>query len=189
MPVFLVYGFKFDGYLFNVIFQTPNHTCMKSLLLIRHAKSSWDSPTLKDFDRPLNERGQKDAPMMAGRLVQTKHHMDAFVSSNAKRAMATATYFHAAYKSSPLQLIQEPLLYQAQPKDFYTVISALNNDWKSVALFSHNPGITGMVNSFNVATVVDMPTCAVFGVTADIKDWKDFEAAEKRFLLFDYPKI
>ncbi|MES2775519.1 MAG: histidine phosphatase family protein [Bacteroidota bacterium] len=162
---------------------------MKSLLLIRHAKSSWDSPTSKDFDRPLNDRGLKDAPMMAERLLQNKTHIDAFVTSTARRAISTAEYFHKAYKAPPSHLVPKPELYQAGPRVFYDVIGLLSDEWKSVAIFSHNPGITEMVNSMQVAKVIDMPTCAVFGVTADIKHWKDFETAEKHFLLFDYPKI
>ena len=161
---------------------------MKLLLLIRHAKSSWDSPTMKDFDRPLNDRGHKDAPMMAERLLQKKISIDAFVTSTAIRALTTAEYFQKTYKAPHAHLIHVAELYHAQPINFAKVISSLQDDWKSVAIFSHNPGITEMVNSFGVASVADMPTCAVFGVTADVKHWKDFEAAEKRFLLFEYPK-
>lgn len=161
---------------------------MKSILFIRHAKSSWDSPTSQDFDRPLNEKGHKDAPLMAQRLLAQKITIDAFVSSTAKRAFTTAEYFYKEFKAAPEQLIPTPELYQAQPFVFYKVIQSLNDDWKTVAIFSHNPGITEIVNSMAVATVDDMPTCAVFGVTANIKHWKDFAGAEKRFLLFDYPK-
>ncbi|MEO7310622.1 MAG: histidine phosphatase family protein, partial [Chitinophagaceae bacterium] len=163
--------------------------CMKSLLLIRHAKSSWDSPTLKDFDRSLNERGHKDAALMAGRLLESMPHLDAFISSSAVRAATTAEYFQKAYKAFGSGLILKPELYHAQPATYHEVIQTLNDDWKSVAIFSHNPGITEIVNSFNVAKVVDMPTCAIFGVTAEVKLWKDFVAAEKHFLMFDYPKI
>ncbi len=162
---------------------------MKSLLLVRHAKSSWDSPTMKDFDRPLNDRGQKDAPLMAERLLQKEINIDAFVTSTAIRALTTAQCFHKVYKAAHTSLIPIAELYHAQPTNFIKVINNLQENWKSVAIFSHNPGITEMVNNFGVATVADMPTCAVFGVTANVKHWKDFNTAEKRFLLFDYPKI
>jgi len=162
---------------------------MKSLLLIRHAKSSWDSPGFKDFDRPLNERGHRDAPMMAERLLQKKIGIDRFITSTANRALTTAEYFHKAYKAALSHLIALPELYQAGPSTFDAVIASLNDDWNSVALFSHNPGITETVNSFGVASVPDMPTCAIFGINANIKHWKDFATAEKLFLLFNYPKI
>lgn len=162
---------------------------MKSILFVRHAKSSWESPTQKDFDRPLNERGNKDAPVMASRLMEKKIQIDAFVSSTAIRAITTANYFHQAYKAKKDQLILMPSLYHASVPDFYNVIKQLNNKCETVALFSHNPGITEMVNSLGVAHVDSMPTCAVFGVHADIKNWEDFETADKQFWLFDYPKL
>ncbi len=65
----------------------------KILLLVRHAKSSWDDPSLNDFERPLNERGKKDAPEMAKKLNSKKIKIDAFVSSPAKRARQTCKYF------------------------------------------------------------------------------------------------
>ena len=161
---------------------------MKTLILVRHAKSSWDSPTMKDFDRPLNERGQKEAQLMAQRLLDEKVNLDAFVTSTAQRAFTTAEYFHQAYKAQPEQLVLKPELYHASVKAFYDVIATLDSSLKNVAIFSHNPGITEMVNSLAVANVDDMPTCAIFGVIADVKNWEEFAAAEKRFLLFDYPK-
>ena len=161
---------------------------MKSIFLIRHAKSSWDSPTSYDFDRPLNERGHKDAPMMAQRLISQKVTIDAFVSSTAQRAFTTAEYFHKAFKATPSQFILKPELYHAHPSVFYEVIRTLDDEWKTAAIFSHNPGITEAVNSLAVATLDEMPTCAVFGVSADIKHWKEFASADKRFLFFDYPK-
>ena len=162
---------------------------MKSILFIRHAKSSWDSPTQKDFERPLNERGNKDAPMMAKRLLDKKVAIDVFISSPAVRALSTATYFHQAYKAKKDQLITIPVLYHASGDVFYDVIKQIDNKHNTVALFSHNPGITVMVNSLGVAKVDNMPTCSVFGVHADIENWQEFEAAVKQFWMFDYPKL
>jgi len=162
---------------------------MKSILFIRHAKSSWDSPTQKDFERPLNERGNKDAPMMAKRLMDKKVAIDVFISSPAVRALSTATYFHQAYKAKKDQLITIPVLYHASGDVFYDVIKQIDNKHNTVALFSHNPGITVMVNSLGVAKVDNMPTCSVFGVHADIENWQEFEAAVKQFWMFDYPKL
>jgi len=126
--------------------------------------------------------------MMAQRLLDQKIVIESFVTSTAQRAFTTAEYFHKAYKGTMAQLSLRPELYQAQVPVFYEVISSLSDALKTVALFSHNPGITDMINSMGVARVDEMPTCGVFGVTADIKHWKDFATAEKRFWLFDYPK-
>lgn len=161
---------------------------MRSLLLIRHAKSSWDSPTLQDFDRPLNDRGHRDAAMMARRLTDKHLRIDAFVTSTAQRALSTAGYFHQAFKAPPERLIKVPALYHAPPEVFYQQILTFDDEWETVAMFAHNPGITAMVNSLNVARLDDMPTCGIFGVTAITDHWSSFASAEKRFWFFDSPK-
>ncbi len=161
---------------------------MKKLLLVRHAKSSWDTPTLKDFDRSLNERGEQDAAAMAKKLFNQKIPIDAFVSSTALRARSTAGFFAKAFSFPEKKIILLDDLYHAPANVFYNVIKQLDDEWETVIMFAHNPGITDMVNSLGVARLDDMPTCGIFGVSAETKTWKDFKAAEKRFVLFDYPK-
>ncbi len=161
---------------------------MKTILFIRHAKSGWDSPTSKDHDRPLEERGLKDAPVMAKRLLDKGIKIEAFVSSTAVRAYTTASLFHETYKAKKEQLIEVESLYHPEVPAFYETIKGFDDSWKSVAIFSHNPGITEMVNTLRVARVDDMPTCGIFGVQVDIDSWKDFKTGAKQFLLFDYPK-
>jgi phosphohistidine phosphatase len=162
---------------------------MRSILLVRHAKSSWGNPAMADFDRPLNDRGNRDAPIMAKRLLEKDITIDLFVSSPALRALTTAKYFHEAYKAKKENLIQIPGLYHASVNEFNRVIDQMDDQFHCIAIFSHNPGITEMVNSLNVAKVDNMPTCAVFGVRADIKSWTDFQDAAKQFWFFDYPKL
>jgi phosphohistidine phosphatase len=142
----------------------------------------------EDFERPLNDRGHRDAPMMAERLLDKKIKIDAFISSPANRAQTTAAYFAKAYGLSKkdLQLFKE--LYHASPATFYEVISKTGKGIDTAAVFSHNPGITHFVNSLTATQLDNMPTCAVFAVKAEIDDWKDFTAAKKIFWFFDYPK-
>ena len=161
---------------------------MKQLLLVRHAKSSWDDPSLSDFDRPLNDRGKKDAPEMAKRLSDKKIEFDAFVSSPAKRARQTCKYFAKEFDFKKNKIVEEPRLYEATEASFYEVVKSLKNKWDCVALFSHNPGITSFANSLTTTRVDDMPTCGVFAVQVDIKKWKDFREAKKEFLFLDYPR-
>jgi phosphohistidine phosphatase len=160
---------------------------MKSLLLVRHAKSSWDDPTQTDIERPLNERGRKDAPMMARRLVAKGIHPDKLVSSPARRAFTTAEAY-AAVLDIPKSLSQAASLYMASPVDFLRVIESLDDASDVVALFSHNPGITDFANLLGVLRIDHFPTCAVLGVRADTTHWKDFATAKKSFWFFDYPK-
>jgi len=161
---------------------------MKTLLLVRHAKSSWDQAGLSDFDRPLNERGKKDAPIMAKRVKEKGIELDHLMSSPAKRAKKTAKYFaeEFGFKKEDIKLVEA--LYGAIQPEFLQAIKEVNDKYKTVALFSHNPGITEFASSLTNVRVDEMPTCAVFAVQADCISWKDFMEAEKSFLFFDYPK-
>lgn len=162
---------------------------MKTIYLVRHAKSSWENTAVSDFDRKLNERGLRDAPEMGNRLHKKVHHIDAFISSPAKRAKKTCKFFCKAFGADEEKIIYIDALYLASSQTFTQVISWLDDELKSVALFSHNPGITEFANTLVPEVIIDnMPTCAIFAVKANTKHWKDFEAAEKEFLFFDYPK-
>ena len=161
---------------------------MKTLILVRHAKSSWDSPGLSDFDRPLNERGKADAPEMAGRLKEKKINVDLFVSSPAKRAKKTAKYFAEVFDVKKEEILLVDDLYLATQQAFISTIESMDDKYNTIAVFSHNPGITEFASSLTNVRVDDMPTCAVFAAQADTERWKDFSAAEKKFLFFDYPK-
>ena len=162
----------------------------KTLLIVRHAKSSWDTGTLNDFERPLNDRGKKDAPMMAKRLLDKKVSIDAFVSSPAKRAKKTAELFASAYGKNEEDVIYMSMLYHAPAEVFFEVVEQLDDNYSKVALFSHNPGITEFVNLLlDSVRIDDMPTCGVFAVQVQVDKWKDFKKAKKDFLFFDYPKL
>lgn len=161
---------------------------MKSVLLIRHAKSSWDDPHQKDFDRTLNERGKKDAPVMAQRLRDKKIPIDAFISSPAKRALSTAKFFVHAYHQKEKDIIIIDALYEAPYDVFFEVISKTSNEYNTIAIFAHNPGITMFANQLTNTRIDNMPTCAIFAVKAEIHKWDQFEKEEKTFWFFDYPK-
>jgi phosphohistidine phosphatase len=161
---------------------------VKILLLIRHAKSSWDDSSLSDFDRPLNDRGKQDAPVMAQRLLEKKVKIDAFISSPAKRAGRTARIFAKEYKMNKDEVIYKTELYMASDHVFYEVISKTDDDFDSIAIFSHNPGITDFANELSDIKIDNIPTCGVFAVKVDTKNWADFKEARKEFWFFDYPK-
>ncbi|MEO6669909.1 MAG: histidine phosphatase family protein [Ferruginibacter sp.] len=162
---------------------------MKYLYVARHAKSSWTDFTKADFERPLNDRGNKDAPEMARRVLKRHMDIDAFVSSPAKRAKATCKHFCDVYKADHDKIIYIDKLYQASVDVFYEVVHSLDNKYRSVAMFSHNPGITDFVNTLCENVRIDnMPTSGVFGVELKIKEWKDFKGKVNQYLFFDYPK-
>lgn len=160
----------------------------KTLLLIRHAKSSWEIGTLNDFERPLNDRGKRDAPEMAKRLKEKNVLIDAFVSSPAKRAKKTAEYFIEAYGRSKDDIIFISKLYHPAAEIFYEVAGEMPDHFNSIAIFSHNPGISDFVNLLVESVRIDnLPTCGVFAVKFK-GSWKDFGKVKKEFLFFDYPK-
>lgn len=163
---------------------------MKTIYMVRHAKSSWGDFTTPDFDRPLNERGKRDAPEMGKRLLDKKIRIDAFVSSPAKRAKSTCKAFCKVYNRDKDEIIFIDELYHASVETFNKVVSGLDNKLNSVAIFSHNPGITDFVNMLVQDVHIDnMPTCAVFAVELKTDRWEDFLTAEKTLLFVDYPKL
>ncbi|MEI9806455.1 MAG: histidine phosphatase family protein [Bacteroidota bacterium] len=161
---------------------------MKTLLLIRHAKSDWNSPASGDFDRPLNERGKRDAPEMAQRLLGKKISIDAFVSSPAKRAKKTAAIFAKEYKREKDEIVFLEELYTAHADTFYEIVSKLDDRFDSVAIFSHNPGITDFANSLTDVRIDNIPTCGIFAIKMNSKSWSEFRKGEKEFWFADYPK-
>src|SRR2546423_7766695 len=161
---------------------------MKSLLLIRHAKSSWDDLSIPDTERPLNERGKKDAPDMAERLLKRKVNPDAFISSPAKRARKTAEAFAKTYGEGKKAVLLKEQLYGAGDSEFADLISSLPEEYSTVAIFSHNPGITEFANTLTSTRVDNIPTAGIFAVQAEIDNWKEFPTAKWIFWFFDFPK-
>lgn len=162
---------------------------LKQLLIIRHAKSSWALAGQDDFDRPLNERGHRDAPAMAQRLIDKKIMIDAFISSPANRALTTAAYFAEAWQLEKKDIKTFPKLYHAYPPVFYEVISMIDGAVETAAVFSHNPGITAFVNQLTNSEIDNMPTCGIFAVKAETDHWKKFHPSKKTLWFFDYPKL
>ncbi len=161
---------------------------MKTLILVRHAKSSWDDISQNDFVRPLNEKGHQDAPMMAKRLLKHNIKIAALITSPAKRALSTCKYFAETFEIKKKKILQDKRLYLADYKIFFNVVNDIDDDFDAVALFSHNSGITNFANLLSKTKIDNMPTCGIFAVESDIKHWADFCESANRFLFFDYPK-
>ena len=137
---------------------------MRTLTLIRHAKSSWKDTLLKDFDRPLNKRGLQNAPMMGGILKQQGVVFDLIVTSPAVRALCTAQSIAQQLEYPEKNLVLEPDLYDADVPRLLTVIQGLPDKAVNVALVAHNPGLTGLCNYLSGESIDNLPTCAVAGI-------------------------
>jgi phosphohistidine phosphatase len=160
----------------------------KQLLLIRHAKSDWNDASLSDFDRPLNDRGKRDAPLMAHRLLDRKVKIDLFISSPAKRAKKTASIFAKEYNMGKEEIILDSKLYAAGVEELYNVIRSVKDKFNCIAVFAHNPGLTDFANLLTDTQIDNIPTSAIFAVKNDSKHWADFKGSKKDFWFFDYPK-
>lgn len=161
---------------------------MKTVILVRHAKSSWADEGLSDMERPLNERGKKDAPEMAKRLKKKISKIDLFLSSNARRAKKTAKYFAEEFGVDKNAIQIEARLYNDMTSDYEEVIRSIDDKHQTVAIFAHSPAITDYANTLTHVHTDNIPTTGVFVVQAAIEHWKEFKTAEKTFLFYDYPK-
>lgn len=160
---------------------------MKTLFLVRHAKSSWHDPALPDHDRPLNERGLRDVALMGRRLAQRGVKPDALLSSPATRALATAEHLAKALGIKRKDITVIDRLYAASVDDLLGVIQALGAGPENVMLVGHNPGLTELARHF-AGEITHMPTCAVaeFGFAAPL--WVDIGETRPTHAAFDYPK-
>ena len=161
---------------------------MKYLALLRHAKSSWKNADLDDFDRPLNQRGERDAPMMGRRLQARGVRPSLIVSSPAKRARKTARLVAQAI-NYPVEFLQrETELYLADPGTILAVIAEQEDSFNSIVVCGHNPGMTDLANRLTDSAIDNVPTCGVVGMEADIQSWAETGDAKWRLVFFDYPK-
>lgn len=161
---------------------------MKTLILVRHAKSSWADEELSDQMRPLNKRGKRDAPVMGKRLAKRGIKPDLMLSSSAVRALATARVVAGALGYPEESIASLGQLYLALPGDILHVIHELDNQLDCVMLFGHNPGFTQLANWFSPTLISNVPTCGVIEVRFDIERWSLVGQGAPAYFRFDYPK-
>ena len=161
---------------------------MKTLYLLRHAKSSWDNPELKDFERPLSDRGIGDVPIMAGRFKNTHSDLDCIVCSPAIRAKSTARLFAKQIGFPRDDIISNPELYFAGTNMFLKAASLVDETCESALLVGHNPAITDFVNSMAESDIDNIPTSGLVEFSLPIESWTDVQLGEATLVNFDYPK-
>lgn len=161
----------------------------RTLYLVRHAKSSWGNPGLRDHDRPLNERGLHDAPKMAQFLAEQGVQPDLLISSPAKRAISTALYFAEAFHIASEDVIREPNIYEAFPQEILRIISDLPDSAHTVLIFGHNPTFTELANRFSEDDLIEnVPTCGVVKITTNATSWREFYEENSRITACYFPK-
>lgn len=156
---------------------------MKNLILIRHAKSSWDAPLI-DKDRPLSNRGIQDAHLVAARAEQIFPKSYIVWSSTAQRARNTA-YIFAENLSIPIDTISfRDDLYTFDEKTLEKIIKSCDNQFDNLILFGHNDAITNFVNTFGNRAVENVPTAGVVSISFDENDWKNIRKGKTDIVLF-----
>lgn len=157
---------------------------MKTLILARHAKSSWDHPGISDFERPLNTRGENDAPAMAALLKQLQANLQLIISSDAARALATAEVYA---NTLGLTVERSHALYLACSEDIIYHARQVRCEVSSVMLVGHNPGMTDALEMLCHASISNMPTCSFAIIQFDCDQWSEIDAAHARLIQFEYP--
>jgi len=161
---------------------------MKTLYLVRHAKSSWNFPELADIDRPLNSRGAKNAPQMGKRLHQKGIQPDLLLSSPANRAISTA-YDMAKEIGYPSEMVQSSKdIYHAGESELLRIVQKQDDQHSTIMLFGHNPGFTWFANSLTGEYIDNIPTAGIVAINFDCDSWGEIEFYQGKMEFFDYPK-
>ena len=159
----------------------------KKLFIVRHAKSDWSHEGLADFDRPLNERGLRNAPFMADQFAEAGHTPDFILTSPANRALTTAGFFKRRLGLSEKQWDTERKIYEADAARLLSILNRLNDKYNSVMLVGHNPGLSSLVQLLTDEWVV-MSTCSIAEIEVPFDSWQMVSAKTCNLLSFDFPK-
>lgn len=160
---------------------------MKTLLLVRHAKSSWEHPGVSDHDRPLNDRGLRDAPVMGQRLAERGVAPDVILSSTALRARSTAELIAHALGFGAARVVTDERLYGASADEVLRIIGELDGDLACAIVVGHNPETASLAHEFS-DEIHEMPTCAVAEFTFDVDAWYELPDAEPATVWVSTPR-
>ena len=161
---------------------------MKTLTLIRHAKSSWNNPSLTDFDRPLNKRGIRDAPKVGSAIEQTGISFDRVLCSDARRARQTLSLISQGIAIDENIIEYRHDLYGASSHHLLSCIAEQPDTALSIALVGHNPGMEDLANRLTTETVGAMSTCNVVQIEFDCDSWTDLEGLSGNLSLIIRPR-
>jgi phosphohistidine phosphatase len=143
---------------------------LKTLIIIRHSKSSWKDHSLSDFDRPLNKRGKKDAKKMSFELSEKIRKVDLLLSSSSKRTTQTSNYFLDSIDVR--SNIFSENLYHSSSDLIFDFVLKINNKYNKTIIVGHNPGLTNIVNKLTNLKLDNLPTSGIVIIVFDVDNWK-----------------
>ncbi len=161
---------------------------MKTLYLMRHAKSSWKDAELSDIDRPLNKRGKDNAPKMGLHLKKLKARPQLIISSPAKRAFKTAVLVakEIGYEEKNIRI--DMSLYGANVEEILELVHGIADQLDKVMLLGHNPAFTQAVEMFCDHDLINLPTCGVVRIDFQNRKWQNIKPGKGKLVFFEYPK-
>ncbi len=163
---------------------------MKTIYLVRHAKSDWNMDDLADIDRPLNPRGYRDAHAMSRLMNDKKVLPDLIISSPATRAISTALIFCRNFKLPASEISIKENLYETPVHQYLEVIKNVDDRYKNIMLFAHNPTISNLASALTSPLTESLSTCSVVGIrfSKAFTEWKDLEKMNGELVFYDFPK-
>jgi phosphohistidine phosphatase len=161
---------------------------MKTLILVRHAKSSWENKNSTDYERTLSNRGKKDAPFMAGILKDKNVKIDLILSSSAIRALTTAKIFAKELGKAEKEIVADKNIYEAGRKDLLKILLETDDSVDDLMLVGHNPGLTYLSNYLCNFETDNIPTCGIVCMQLDFDSWKYLGNKTCSLKFFEYPK-
>ncbi len=162
----------------------------RDILLIRHAKSSWDDPNLADFDRPLAERGLREAPIMASELAKHRLPIDLVIASPSMRTRQTLEYFRTALQIPESRIVWDSTIFHSSADNLLRILSTLDDSVRHVVLVGHNPSMTDLSNALQSDTLIEnVPTCGIVHLRGDWSSWNEIRDRKGKLELFLYPKL
>ncbi len=162
---------------------------MKTVILVRHAKSSWKDSSLKDFDRPLNKRGKRDAPLMGKKLKERQVVPDLILSSPARRAKKTAVSIAKEIGYPRKKIRYDDKMYHSGAQVLLEIVRNQDDGHETIMLFGHNPDLEDLSGRLlEREPVYTIPTTGVYCIRFAVARWKDVGEGKGETVFFDYPK-
>ena len=162
---------------------------MKTIIIIRHAKSSWSDLRLDDFDRPLNKRGKRNAPFMGQKLKEKKIMPDVILSSPAKRARKTAIAIAKAIDYPKKKIVFDDNMYHSDAMYLLELVRNQDDEHETIMLFGHNPDFNDFADILlEQNPVYNIPTTGIYSIKFDVDSWGKVQKGKGEAVFFDYPK-
>lgn len=146
---------------------------MKKIIIIRHAKSSWDMAMISDFDRKLNDRGKKEASFVGSQIAQQFTPPDIFIASPARRTIKTAKKIAKKLQFDNQKIIREMRLYNAPLSQILEIIAETSDNLETLYICAHNPGVSDLIRYLTLKEIPEMVPAASYELLLHINSWTE----------------